>query len=165
MGRKGDRPSASRIYGRGVRGDRDRDGAGAPGPRAGGILGALASLAHGHQLCGELPVHRHHLDQSPLSHAVGGSSDAEIDLDELRPGLFVCIDIAYNVFEREVLAHADATLVPERSRRLARRRSLVVLAMFTIAMLVALVAPRLGFGLICSALILHLRPDVPGSRA
>jgi uncharacterized membrane protein len=80
-------------------------------------------------------------------------------------GLFVCIDIAYNVFEHEVLARADATLVSQRSRRLARRRSLVVLAIFTTAMLVALVAPRLGFGLICGALILHLRPEVPGSRA
>jgi uncharacterized membrane protein len=79
-------------------------------------------------------------------------------------GLFVCIDIAYNVFEREVLAPADATLVSEHSRRLARRRSLVVLAIFTTAMLVAFVAPRLGFGLICGALILHLRPEVPGSR-
>jgi len=79
-------------------------------------------------------------------------------------GLFVCIDVAYNVFEREVLAPADATLVSKRSRRLARRRSLVVLAMFTTAMLVAFVAPRVGFGLICGALILHLRPEVPGSR-
>jgi hypothetical protein len=40
----------------------------------------------------------------------------------------------------------------------------VVLAIFTTAMLVAFVAPRLGFGLICGALILHLRPEVPGSR-
>lgn len=63
-------------------------------------------------------------------------------------GLFVCIDIAYNVFEREVLASAEATQVPKRTRRSARRRSLVVLAMFTTAMLVALVAPRLGFVLI-----------------
>jgi uncharacterized membrane protein len=76
-------------------------------------------------------------------------------------GLFVCIDIAYNVFEREVLARPDATQVSGRSRRLARRRSLVVLAIFTTAMLVALVAPGLGFGLICCALILHLRPEVP----
>jgi TMEM175 potassium channel family protein len=29
-------------------------------------------------------------------------------------------------------------------------------------MLVAFVAPRLGFGLICAAQILHLRPEVPG---
>src|SRR3989449_5117947 len=79
-------------------------------------------------------------------------------------GLFLCIDIAYNVFEREVLARADATLVSEGTRRMARRRSLGVLASFTTAMLVAFVAPRLGFGLICGALILHLRPDAaPGS--
>ncbi len=77
----------------------------------------------------------------------------------------MCIDIAYNVFEREVLARAGTTLVSERTRRLARRRSLVVLAIFTTAMLIAFVAPRLSFGLICGALLLHLRPEVPGSRA
>jgi uncharacterized membrane protein len=76
-------------------------------------------------------------------------------------GLFVSIDIAYNVFERQVLARADPTRVSQHSRRLARRRSLVVLAIFTTAMLVAFVAPRLGFGLICCGLILHLRPEVP----
>ena len=33
----------------------------------------------------------------------------------------------------------------------------------TAAMLVAVVAPRLGFGLICAALILHFGPDaIPG---
>jgi hypothetical protein len=46
----------------------------------------------------------------------------------------------------------------------ARRRSLAVLAMFTAAMLVAFLAPRLGFALICGALILHVRPEAPGSR-
>jgi uncharacterized membrane protein len=75
-------------------------------------------------------------------------------------GLFVCIDIAYNVFERKVLAQADAREVSAHMRRIARRRSLAVLAMFTTAMLVAFFAPRLSFGLICVALILHLRPDV-----
>jgi uncharacterized membrane protein len=75
-------------------------------------------------------------------------------------GLFVCIDIAYNAFEREVLALADPALLPEDTRRVARRRSLLVLAIFTTAVLVALIAPRLGFGLICAALVLHLRPDV-----
>jgi uncharacterized membrane protein len=79
-------------------------------------------------------------------------------------GLFVCIDIAYNVFERHVLAGADATRLSAHVRRTARRRSLVVLASFTTAMLVAFVAPRLGFGLICGALILHLRPEAAGSR-
>jgi hypothetical protein len=32
------------------------------------------------------------------------------------------------------------------------------------AMLVAFVAPGIAFGLICAALILHLRPEPPGSR-
>jgi uncharacterized membrane protein len=73
-------------------------------------------------------------------------------------GLFVCIDIAYNIFEHEVLVRADPTRVSARLRRLARRRSLIVLAGFAAAMLVAIVAPRLGFGLICAALVLHLRP-------
>jgi len=82
----------------------------------------------------------------------------------LYAGLFVCVDLAYNVFERQVLIHADPTQVSARMRRLARRRSLAVLAGFTIAMLVALVAPRVGFGLVCGSLILHLRPDVSAGR-
>src|SRR5258708_11261702 len=76
-------------------------------------------------------------------------------------GLFVCVDIAYNVFEREVLVHPNPTQVSARTRRMARRRSLIVLASFTTAMLVAFVAPRLAFGLICGALILPLRPEIP----
>jgi TMEM175 potassium channel family protein len=78
-------------------------------------------------------------------------------------GLFVCIDIAYNIFEYQAFARADATQVSARMRRLARRRSLIVLASFITAMLLAFVAPLLGFGLICAALILHLRPDLRAS--
>jgi len=78
--------------------------------------------------------------------------------------IFVCVDIAYNVFERAVFAQADATQISERAQRMARRRSLTVLALFASAMLVSFVAPRVGFGLICSALILHLRPEAPFSR-
>jgi len=78
-------------------------------------------------------------------------------------GLFVSIDIAYNLFEREVLAYADIARVSERTRRLARRRSLIVLAIFASAMLVAFFAPRVGFGLICGGLILPLRPEVSGT--
>jgi uncharacterized membrane protein len=81
----------------------------------------------------------------------------------LYAGLFVCIDIAYNVFEYQVFAHATAAQVPVRMRRMARSRSLVVLAGFVIAMLVARFAPRFGFALICAALLLHLRPDVSGN--
>ena len=80
----------------------------------------------------------------------------------LYAGLFVCIDVAYNAFEYHVLTRADATRVSAHMRRMARRRSLCVLAGFTTAMLVALVAPRVGFGLICAALILHFRLEAPG---
>ena len=72
-------------------------------------------------------------------------------------GLFVCVDVAYNIFEREVLRHADVT---QRVQNAARRRSLVALAIFTRAMLAALLIPLLGFFLICVALVLHLRPDI-----
>jgi uncharacterized membrane protein len=76
--------------------------------------------------------------------------------------VFVCIDIAYNVFESEILARAPQ--VTEAARRSARRRSIGVLASFTAAMLLALVAPRLAFGLICAALVLHLQPEAaPGT--
>jgi uncharacterized membrane protein len=80
-------------------------------------------------------------------------------------GLFVCIDVAYNVFEHQVLVRADDTQVSAHTRRVARRRSLVVLASFTIAMLIAFFAPRVSFCLICGALILHVRPDVRSSRS
>jgi hypothetical protein len=55
-------------------------------------------------------------------------------------GLLVCIDIGYNAFEREVLIHPDAADVSERTRRIARRRSLISLASFTTTMPVAFVA-------------------------
>src|SRR6266436_5498108 len=57
----------------------------------------------------------------------------------LYAAVFVCVDIAYNVFEREVLAGAKASQVSHRPRRTARRRSLAVLAIFASAILVAFV--------------------------
>lgn len=78
-------------------------------------------------------------------------------------GVFVCIDIAYNAFEREVLTCADDAKISADMLHVARRRSLGVLASFTTAMLLAFASPRLAFALICSALLLHLRPDpAPG---
>jgi uncharacterized membrane protein len=77
----------------------------------------------------------------------------------LYAGLFVCVDLAYNVFEYQALVRADPARVSARVRRMAKNRSLFVLAGFTTAMLVALVAPRIGFGLICAALIPHLQPE------
>ena len=80
-------------------------------------------------------------------------------------GLFISIDIAYNLFEHEVLTRTSSREVPRRTRRLARYRSIAALASFATSMLVSFFAPRIGFGLICCALILHLRPEAaPGTR-
>ena len=110
-------------------------------------------------------VHLFMVSLLPFATAWVASSKLASSPVVLYAGLFVCVDIAYNVFEHQVLARADAREVSAHMRRTARRRSLLVLAGFTTALLVALVAPRLGFALICGALILHLRPDVSGSRS
>jgi len=80
-------------------------------------------------------------------------------------GLFVCVDLAYNVFEHYVLARADTMRVSARIRRMAKLRSLCVLAGFTTAMLLAYIVPGVGFGMICAALLLHLSLEAtPGNR-
>ena len=73
-------------------------------------------------------------------------------------GLFVCIDGVYNIFERRVLLGNDD--VAEPGRLLARRRSLVALSLFAAAAVAAAFQPGIGFGLICAALVLHLKPDI-----
>jgi len=118
-------------------------------------------VAYCHQLCGELPVHLFLVSLLPFATAWVARTELLSSPVVVYAGLFVCIDIVYNVFERDVLAGADKAELAPRTQRFARRRSLIVLAGFTTAMLVAFVEPRVGFGLICAALILHLRPEVP----
>jgi uncharacterized membrane protein len=72
--------------------------------------------------------------------------------------LFVCADGTYNVFERRVLRESDE--VTDRQRRTARYRSLLAFALFTSAAVLAGFVPWAGFGLICLALVLHLKPDI-----
>jgi uncharacterized membrane protein len=79
--------------------------------------------------------------------------------------IFVFVNIAYLVFERQVMSQADMTLMPERARRMAKRRSFATLSIFFVAMLVALFAPRVGFALICCSLLTYLTPEAPGARA
>ena len=74
----------------------------------------------------------------------------------------MCIDFAYNVFEHQVLACAESVRLSPHMRRIARRRSLIALGSFIAATIVAIFAPRIGFGLICVALLLHLRPEARG---
>jgi uncharacterized membrane protein len=77
--------------------------------------------------------------------------------------VFVCVNVAYLVFERQVMNQADATQIPERARHMAKRRSLATLAIFASAMLVALFAPRTGFALICCSLLPYPTPEAPGA--
>jgi uncharacterized membrane protein len=74
--------------------------------------------------------------------------------------VFVLINTAYLFFEQEVFANAGTADLPARARRLARRRTLIGLAVFAAAGLVAPSVPLLGFSLICGALLLYLRPDI-----
>ena len=75
--------------------------------------------------------------------------------------IFVCVNLAYLVFERQVHGQAATAQIPERARRTARRRSLATLAIFMSAVLVADFLPWAGFFLICCALIPYLTPELP----
>lgn len=72
--------------------------------------------------------------------------------------IFVFVEVAYLGFEREVFAQADSSNMPEKARRHAQRRSIAALATFVAAALVSPFVPLVGFGLICCALILYVRP-------
>ena len=74
--------------------------------------------------------------------------------------VFVGVDFAYLIFEREVLAQADLSRVPPAARRQARRRALTTLAIFASAGPAALFEPWLGLALICVALSFFVRPEV-----
>jgi uncharacterized membrane protein len=76
--------------------------------------------------------------------------------------LFVVTDGVYNLFEAEIIRHSESFTEPEVRR--TRRRSLLALALFTAAALLATVNSWLGFGAICLALALHLRPDASNRR-
>lgn len=73
--------------------------------------------------------------------------------------IFVLVELAYLAFEREVLAQADLTMMPDKARRRARRRTFAALAIFASATLISPFVPLLGFGLICAALVLYVRPE------
>lgn len=78
--------------------------------------------------------------------------------------VFVCVDMAYLAFERVVMAQAEASRVPEKTKRRAKLRSLVTVAIFAGAALVAIVSPIGGVVLICLALSFFLRPEAPCMR-
>ena len=79
-------------------------------------------------------------------------------------GVFVLVELAYFQFEHHVLARAVADEVSHQTRRFATIRSLIAFGLFLTAMLVSLKFPLWGFGLVCCAVLLYLRPEPPGVR-
>jgi uncharacterized membrane protein len=78
-------------------------------------------------------------------------------------GVFVFVNLAYYLFERDVFHQADETLIGDRAWRMARRRSVGTLLAFAGASAISLLLPLAGFALVCVALVLYLRPEAPGS--
>jgi uncharacterized membrane protein len=81
----------------------------------------------------------------------------------LYAGIFVFVNLAYCLFERDVLQQADDAFISDRCKRMARRRSVGTLSTFGIAAVISLLWPLPGFVLVCMTLILYLRPEAPGS--
>jgi uncharacterized membrane protein len=77
--------------------------------------------------------------------------------------VFACVNIAYLLFVRQVLRQANTAEIPARAKLMQRRRSVATLAIFASAMPLSLIAPRIGFGLICCALIAYLTPQASGA--
>jgi uncharacterized membrane protein len=75
--------------------------------------------------------------------------------------VFVLVNLAYLPFERHALQQARDDEVPGTMRRIAKFRSCSTLGTLCVAMLVSLKFPSWGFGLVCCALLLYLRPEPP----
>lgn len=78
--------------------------------------------------------------------------------------VFLLVELAYLQFEHHAHAQAVVEGVSHRIRRLAKVRSLIALGLFLSAMLVSLKFPLWGFGTVCCAVLLYLRPEPPGTR-
>jgi uncharacterized membrane protein len=79
--------------------------------------------------------------------------------------VFVCVNGAYHLFERAVMAQADPGLVPAGAQRRARMRSAGTLLIFAAAAVSAAASPVLGVALIVLALSFFVRPEVEGLAA
>jgi uncharacterized membrane protein len=77
--------------------------------------------------------------------------------------VFVLVELAYLQFEHHALAQAEVEEIPHRTRKLVKLRSLAAFALFVTAMLVSLLFPWCGFGLVCCAVLLYLRPEPPSA--
>jgi hypothetical protein len=95
---------------------------------------------------------------------MGRSHTAELGVGRDLGRRIRCVDFAYLVFERAVMAQADCSQVPDKARWQAKFRSMLTLAIFATAAAAAFASPICGVALICLALSFFVRPEVPGMR-
>jgi hypothetical protein len=144
-------------------------------------------LADRVELSGELLLHRDRLAESPSSSEILPACEPAPDLVNfvhlfmvslipfstawvadtqlaavpvfVYAAVFMLVNLAYLPFEWYALASAPAEEISTRTRRFAKVRSSMTLGTFVVAMVVSLRSPSLGFGLICCALLVYLRPE------
>ena len=140
------------------------------------------------ELRSELPVHRHRLDQSPLSFALCQAtprllwfnfahlfsmsllplSTAWMAVSKLAPqpvafyaAVFFLVNATYVFLIWELIDRTPAQKVSPSVRRVMRVRSIATLCLFGVAALVALKYPLVGLGICIACLIVYLKPDPP----
>jgi uncharacterized membrane protein len=77
-------------------------------------------------------------------------------------GVFVLVNLTYLLLCREAVDRSAPHKVTPRARSMMRMRSLVTLAVFSAAAVVALRYPIGGMAMICLCLLVYLSPGAPG---
>ena len=83
----------------------------------------------------------------------------------LYAAVFVLVNATYLVLCWEAIDRPGSDVIPTGIRRMMRMRSLLTLAIFAAAAVLALQYPLAGMALICLCLVLYLRPEAPGQTA
>jgi uncharacterized membrane protein len=78
--------------------------------------------------------------------------------------VFVLVQLAYFQFEHHILTKALGREISHKTHRFARFRSIIAFALFLAAMLASLKFPFVGFGFLCCAVFLYLKPEPLWSR-
>lgn len=79
--------------------------------------------------------------------------------------VFVMVEIAYIAFERTAFSQAtEEDLAPPR-RKIARVRSFIALATFSLATSISFWSPHTGLALVCCVLLIYLSPRLPETVA
>lgn len=98
-------------------------------------------------------------------------STAWMAVSELAPqpvafyaAVFFLVNATYVALIWDLVGRASVSEVPLRERRIMRTRSVVTLAIFAIAAVVALRFPVAGLVMCCCCLLVYLKPEAPGAE-